>query len=295
MAGRQDWIPMDREICIKVWFIKMRSRIKSSRNELLGALTFIWFWADRGENVDGHAVRSGDAEHLDAFAELDGLYVSMERENLIRTEGDKLVFVDYFTNKMRMQTKARVQRHRDKKEQDDVNYCNASETLCNGNETECNASEIRRGEERRGEQSRAKETSIKDLWDRFANHWTSLGDRVAGSSRKPRLTDDRKRHFSQRIKESVDLPPFDTLPWFEAFVDLCGKWDEHVQCFPTSTGWIPTMKWILRPDTLQRIADGDYRSKISSHQRAAQEPESASQMTDAEINARLGITEEDLT
>ena len=151
---------------MKVWFVKLKGKLKVPRNNLLGALVFVWFWADRGDNVDGHAVRSGDGEYLDAFAELNGLYAAMEAVGLIRTEGEKLVFVDYFTNKTRMLTRARVQRFRDQQQQDgtpDETPTRDESPECNASETECNASEIRKAEQSIGEERKAEERKNQEV------------------------------------------------------------------------------------------------------------------------------------
>jgi len=183
-----------------------------------------------------------DELQMDADLVREGLK-EMERLKMIRCKNGVYYIVGWEEHQnvdkqelIRKQTKKRVEKYRQKKEE-----CNADVTQCNADVTHCNATEEKRTEEKRGEEKRAEEI-CQPVAELFNARCPSLRKVLELSkSRVEAVTTLLKKYTLAELGalfDRVERSPY-----------LTGKNDR---------GWLATFDWVIKSENLIKVAEGNY-------------------------------------
>jgi hypothetical protein len=110
-----EYIPIDRNIRTKPFFMRLRRKTKFKDTTLIGCLNLVWFEAHRALRIGFDAIVRADLDWVDDLVDEDGFGKAMADPDvgLLRLEQDEngsyLVFPDYFRRNKRAATPAERQ------------------------------------------------------------------------------------------------------------------------------------------------------------------------------------------
>ena len=318
MAKRQSYIQMDCDLRESFGFVIIKDKLELIDRDVIGALYIVWNYADRGEEIDGDSLRSGTSAYIDGLCGIRGFAEAMVAADWLEFDDDtkKLRFTGYFERK---HSKNGTIRSRKSKESGDGNAKQRSGKAEKRSEgvpgapksapEDTTSKKARKQESKKAEEASAPPLQIApydDFDDLTLDHtvdeidahkltgelirrWNALPSAILLDSQK--WPEDRPDAILRHVGESVLNPTLrpiitDLNGLFSAIekntlLHLNGRWK-----LSTLFGWT-TDGDMYR---LEKLLGNGY---IKDDARASPQQSEPHQLTDAEINAKLGITDDD--
>lgn len=239
MAG--DWIKIEHALPNKPEVMEMADILDISEMEVVGHLVLFWTWVDQNLSSECPKV-SGTKRGLDRVTGRTGFSDAMVAVGWLELDGGEVKIPNY-DDHLSESAKSRALEAKRKRLQR-----KKSGQMSQGVRDKSGTKGGTRGEERREEKSKVKNPPTphdSDLELEFLKDWNST-DGIRKNIKAGALSEKRRKAFRVRIRD----PAWDWKAALAKFPLMCFQ-DNDDQ-------WRPTIDWFLKPDSVQKILEGNY-------------------------------------